>query len=135
MGKLIDTDTSELFIPKPKKELLVGSDKNIDTDLRVIKKLASSQSRSFIFSKKVLATIRNKMNSEVPVNEEQHFYLGLIESLVTFGNYELFVINTTNSGSISLNAQPFSQGEGGPFGMMIPLSEPALVLKKGKNCC
>ncbi|NCB02904.1 MAG: ATP-binding protein, partial [Spirochaetia bacterium] len=31
MGKLVDTDTTELFLPRPKKQLLVGNSKQIDT--------------------------------------------------------------------------------------------------------
>lgn len=52
----------------------------------------------------------------------------LIESLVRYGNYELFVINTANAGIISMNMLPLSfkleEGETGAVGnILIPLDE------------
>ena len=52
----------------------------------------------------------------------------LIESLVRYGNYELFVINTANAGIISMNMLPLSfkleEGETGAVGnILIPLEE------------
>jgi len=138
IGKLVDTDTTELFLPKPKRQLLVGNDKETDMDLQVAKKLSSSQSRSFVFSKEFLGAVRNTVKQSANSEPELSFYASLIESLVNFGNYELFVINTTNSGLISLNAQPlvfkFAAGNLGAIGsMMIPLNEPALIPQKAKD--
>jgi AAA15 family ATPase/GTPase len=137
-GKLIDTDTTELFLPKPKRQLLVGNDKETDTDLQVAKKLSSAQSRSFVFSREFLGAVRSTVKKSANSDKELTFYASLIESLVNFGNYELFVINTTTSGLISLIAQPlvfkFSEGNLGTIGsMMIPLNEPAVIPQKSKN--
>jgi len=138
IGKLVDTDTSELFLPRPKRQLLVGNDKESDMDLQVAKKLSSAQSRSFVFSREFLGAVRNTVKQSANSEPELSFYASLIESLVNFGNHELFVINTTNSGLISLNAQPlvfkFAAGNLGAIGsMMIPLNEPALIPQKAKD--
>jgi AAA15 family ATPase/GTPase len=138
IGKLIDTDTTEVFIPKPKKQLLVGNDKETNTNLLVMKKLSSAQCRSFVFSREFLGAVRNTVKKSGNSDKELSFYARLIESLVNFGNHEFFVINTTNSGLISLNAQPlvfkFEEGNSGAIGsMMIPLNEAALIPQKAKN--
>ena len=138
MGKLVDTDTTELFLPRPKKQLLVGSSKQIDTDLEVAKKLSNAQSRSFVFSREFLNAVRSTVKQSANSDMELSFYVKLIESLVNFGNHELFVINKTNSGLISLNAQPlvfkYTTGNSGAIGtMMIPLNEPAVIPKKAKD--
>lgn len=138
MGKLVDTDTTELFLPKPKRQLLIGNGKETDTALQVAKKLSSAQSRSFVFSREFLSAIRSTVKQSANSEPELSFYASLIESLVNFGNFELFVINTTNSGLIGLNAQPlvfkFGAGNLGAIGsMMIPLNEPALIPKKAKD--
>ena len=138
IGKLIDTDTTELFLPRPKRQLLVGNSKESDTDLLVAKKLSSAQSRSFVFSREFLSAVRNTVKQSDNFDRELSFYTSLMESLVYFGNYELFVVNTTNSGLISLNAQPlvfkFEGGNLGTIGSkMIPLNEPALIPQKDKD--
>jgi hypothetical protein len=138
MGKLIDTDTTELFIPLPKKQLLIGDTKKTTTDLLVAKKLTSAQSRSFVFSREFLNAVRSNVKNSVNPDKELVYYASIIESLVNFGNHELFIINTTNSGHISLNAQPlvFKLSEGGVgaiSSMMIPLNEPAVIPQKAKD--
>lgn len=138
MGKLIDTDTTELFIPLPKKQLLVGDTKKTTTDLLVAKKLASTQSRSFVFSRDFLDAVRSNVKYSANPDKELVYYASIIESLVNFGNHELFIINTTNSGHISLNAQPlvFKLSEGGMgaiSSVMIPLNEPAVIPQKAKD--
>ena len=97
---IIDTTDGEVFGPKTKYETLVGKSRAIETDLIVAKKLMATTSRSFIFSKELLTVIRNKCKDEI------HKFL--IESLVHFGNFGLFVINTANSGLISMNALPLA---------------------------
>ena len=78
------------------------------------------------------------MKQSANSDTELSFYAHLIESLVNFGNHELFVINTTNSGLISLNAQPlvfkYTTGNSGAIGtMMIPLNETSCDTKEGKG--
>ncbi|MFA5513429.1 MAG: AAA family ATPase [Sphaerochaetaceae bacterium] len=138
MGKLVDTDTTELFLPRPKKQLLVGNNKQTDTDLQVAKKLSNAQSRSFVFSREFLDSVRNTLKLSQNSDKELSYYVALIEALVNFGNHEFFVINTTNTGLISLNAQPlvfkFSTESTGNIGtIMIPLNKPTVIPKKAKD--
>lgn len=97
---IIDTADGDVFGPKTKYDALVGKSRAIETDLLVAKKLMATTSRTFIFSKELLTVIREKCKDEI------HKFL--IESLVHFGNFGLFVINTANSGLISMNALPLA---------------------------
>lgn len=137
VGKLIDTATKGLFIPVPKKVLLVGKEKDIDIDLLVAKKLCKEQSRSFAFSREFLNVIRTRVKEAADEKEktELNYYAGLIESLVTFGNHGLFIIDTATSGLISLNAQPitfkYKEAKVGVTGTItLPLEEPAIIQEK-----
>ncbi len=98
--KVIDTQTDDVFIPKTKYDLLTNKNKNVTTDLLVAKKLAYATSRSFIFSKELLSVLRSNCKVE--------WHLFLFEVLVYYGNFNLFVINTSNSGLISMNALPLA---------------------------
>ena len=56
----------------------------------------------------------------------------LFENLVWFGNYELFIIDTSNSGLITLNALPLAfqyeeKGRAAVGSLMIRLNEPTLI--------
>ena len=107
LSTLIDTDSKEAFSPKTKYEILVGKEKDTSIDLLIEKKLAFVTSRSFIFSKELLDTIRNHSQNQQQ-NQELNRHLSVLERLVNYGNYDLFVINTSNSGLISLNALPLT---------------------------
>lgn len=100
---LIDTsvDSDFAFEPKTKYELLIGKDKKVGNDVYAFKTIAAHTSRSFIFSRELLNVIRKN----TPLDEKYHY---LIEALVYYGNYGLFVFNTTNTGLISLNALPLA---------------------------
>lgn len=130
IGKLIDTNTEEIFLPRPKVSLLVGKKKETKTNLLVAKKLTEASSRSFIFSKELLTAIREQVKNYA--DEELLLYSALLEALVKFGNRELFVVNTTTSGLISLNAQPLMfKYEGKNLGaigtVMLPLETPVVI--------
>ena len=110
MGRMIDTkSTAAVFAPKSKYELLIGGNKDVSTDLLVSKKLSQKTAKSFVFSKDLLTAIQNNITMQSANDEktkETAHYLALLKTLVEFGNFELFVINTANSGLISLNTQP-----------------------------
>ena len=97
---LIDTRTSEVFVPRAKYDELVGADKEKTTDLLVNKKFIRTTSRGFVFSREMINTFRKNCHNEL--------YMSVIEGLMTFGNRELFVINTETSGLISMNALPLA---------------------------
>jgi len=97
---IIVTADGDVFGPKTKYEALVGKDRDTETDLLVAKKLVAATSRSFVFSRELLTVIREKCQ------DENHRFV--IESLVAFGNFGLFIINTSNNGLISMNALPLT---------------------------
>ena len=122
---LIDTRSANIFSPKSKLTLLTGKCHN-DTDLIVAKKMASISSRSFIFSRELLNAIRTQSANNS--NPKLAFYSNIIENLVFFGNFCLFVINTVNSGLISLNTQTLVFKKDTAKGTMIlPLNSPAVI--------
>ncbi len=128
MGKVIDTASKAPFGPKSKYDLLVGGPKKNTAELLALKMISQRAARSFIFSRELLENIRNNKSQEAETNH----YLSLIEALVEYGNLELFVINTSNTGLISLNAQPlvFKIGDKdrGTYGnIAVPIEEPAVI--------
>lgn len=127
MANLINTCSDEVFTPRNKYQELVGKDKSLMTDLQVAKRLAYATSRSFIFSKELLSVIRKNCSDSV--------YKDLLEMLVDYGNFELFVINTQNNGLITMNALPlvfkYENGNSGMVGnIMLPLDEAATIPKE-----
>jgi AAA15 family ATPase/GTPase len=97
---IVDTRTEGVFIPTTKYNTLVGKDKSTETALLVAKKYTAETSKSFVFSKELLNSIRK--------NCKEEYHLSLFERLFLFGVYELFIINTTNSGLITMNALPLA---------------------------
>lgn len=123
---LIDTRTKEVFVPKAKYGELVGSDKIQMMELQITKKYVQATSRSFIFSREMTNTFRKNCSNKV--------YLLILESLLIYGNRELFIIKTRNSGLISMNALPLAFNYKGtntitygnlmmPLDAAIPISE------------
>jgi AAA15 family ATPase/GTPase len=120
----IDTRTEDVFVPKTKYVALTGKNKTVETDLIVAKKLARTTSRSFVFSKELLNVIRS--------NYEESWRIFLMESLVNFGNFGLFVISTANSGLISMNALPLAfkyeeKNRGAVGSLMLPLNGTTII--------
>lgn len=103
---IIDTSSEKVFVPDTKYVCLLGKDKDIKMNLMVEKRMALSTSRSFIFSRGLLTAIND--NQEEKDSPEYRRYVRLLKSLVRYGNYELFVINTANSGIISMDILPLS---------------------------
>lgn len=99
LSSWIDTRTEKAFIPISKFKLLIGREE-AQTDLLVTKKIAAVTSRSFIFSRELVTKIREQCQDQG--------YLDIYNALICYGNYELFVIDTRNSGLISINALPIS---------------------------
>lgn len=129
---LIDTNTSsdsktlKAFVPLGKYSCLVGNDKEKGLDLIIHKKMAMGISKSFIFSRELLTAIRNNTESYKDLEFQRHMLL--VESLVRYGNFELFVINTENTGIISMNMLPISfkyenRAKGAVGNILIPLED------------
>lgn len=120
MTPMIDTRTDGIFLPRSKYQLLLRNDKKTFMNLLVTKKLTRASSRSFIFSRELLNAIRERAAADTSI--EAKTYTDLLEILVDFGNLELFVINTKNSGLINLNLQPlafkYESSRGNAVGMI-----------------
>ncbi|QOV19872.1 AAA family ATPase [Blautia liquoris] len=136
-GPLIDTRTDGVFVPVSKYHGLIGNDKNMAMNLLVAKKMAANSSRSFIFSRELLNAAR-KQQEEKKNDLEFMRHLTLLENLIFYGNYELFVINTANTGMISMNALPLSfkyeERTSGMIGQLtLPLDSSAVIPKDALN--
>lgn len=100
MQPFTDTRTEDVFVPKTKYSLLIGDDKKTESNLLSAKNLTKASSRSFLFSREMINVFRK--------NCKEAYHLALIEHLVRFGHYEMFIINTANAGLITLNALPLA---------------------------
>ena len=123
-GPLIDTRTSEVFIPKSKyNELLEKNDEDM-MELFLTKRLVQEQSRSFIFSREMINRFRKGCSNVL--------YLDVINGLSKFGNKELFIIDTEHEGLINMNALPLSfkykDNKGEMIGnLLFPLNAPTPI--------
>lgn len=138
MGVLINTDSTEAFSPKSKYNLLTGGGKEVSTELLVSKKISQKMSKSFIFSRDLTSVIKKNCTEGTlgdNEREEAAHYLALINALIKYGISELFVINTTASGIISLNAQQFmfkiknttKENSNTSGAIALPIENPAVI--------
>lgn len=121
---IIDTRSEQVFIPATKYNILVGEGKKKNMEMFFAKKYTSETSRSFIFSKELLTAIRENCTDE--------FHNIVIEKLVNFGNFELFIIDTAKAGLIAMNRLPLAfkyeeKGTAAVGNIMILLNEPSLI--------
>lgn len=91
-SKLIDTSNSMTFGPVSKYKSLIGPSKENELDVMVIKKMVRKEFRSFIYSSEFLEVVRNRSNECKDKEFMRHMYI--LESLVNFANYELFVVKS-----------------------------------------
>lgn len=91
-SKLIDTSNSPTFSPVSKYKSLIGTSKENDLNVMAIKKMVRKEFRSFIFSSEFLEVVRN-INNECK-DEEFMRHMYILENLVDFANYELFVVKS-----------------------------------------
>lgn len=133
-GAFIDTRTESVFVPVSKYVSLIGKNKNIEMDLLVAKKMAANSSRSFVFSRELLDAAR-KHQADREDDAEYARHLTLLENMIVYGNYELFVINTANTGIISMNALPLAfkyeeQNSSAVGQLMLPLEKTTVIPKQ-----
>lgn len=128
LSTIINTKSeTEIFTPKSKYNILVGTNKKLVMDLMVAKKMTALSSMSFIFSRQFLDIVRKNCSDKN--------YLFAIESLVDYGNNELFIINVVNSGLINMNTLPinFKYEEKASLALgnlAIPLNDSVLIPEK-----
>lgn len=131
MKNLISTVNAEIFLPKIKYDLLIGADENDYLELLTAKRICAAESRSFVFSPELLNKIGERNNNS---DDFKNLFLSIIDSIVIFGNHELFVINTSNHALISLNALPMSfrydndkDRQSSVGSIALPLDKPAAI--------
>lgn len=91
-SKLIDTSNSPIFSPVSKYKSLIGPSEENELNVMVIKKMVRKEFRSFIYSSEFLEVVRNRSNECKDKEFMRHVYI--LESLVNFANYELFVVKS-----------------------------------------
>lgn len=99
-GPLIDTRTSEVFVPKSKYQELLETMNEDVMELLLTKRLTQEQSRTFIFSREMINRFRKHCKIKI--------YMDVLEGLYTFGHKELFIFDTEHEGLINMNALPLS---------------------------
>lgn len=105
---LINTETEKnnIFIPSTKYKAYFGNDNVIKSKLMLFRELVRYNSGSFVFSSVLLSQIRVV---EVENKEEDFIrFKEILETLIIYANTNLFVINTANTGFITLNSLPLS---------------------------
>lgn len=109
--KIIDTDTSSVFLPLAKYRLLIGPSKENLENLRMEKILARKESRSFLFSWPLLKAIERRAASHAKeIDLSLTIYWRALLSLVRFGNLSFFVLNSRQRDALSL-VQPLVRKE------------------------
>ena len=97
MQTLMDTSSAEVpFSPETKLSEIIGNDKNRRNKLMVNKQITKERSQSFIFSKDFLTMVKEHCSVEE--------YWSVINALVVYGNFYLYVVDTRSAGLINLNA-------------------------------
>ena len=131
-SRFIDTTRNQIFGPETKYDSLVGREEDVRTDLLVARKLAEQTSRSFVFSGELLNVAR-KHGLNMKQDEEEYMrHMKLMEALVFYGCYELFVINSRTVGVISMNILPLAfkyeeEGRKAAGMTLLPLEEPTVI--------
>ena len=112
MTTLIDTSGSGAFGPAAKYKQLIGKDPEDNVELTVEKRLAYHESRSFVFSKRLLQTILEKHKDEEDPSQVIRDVIGVIRVLGNFARTQMFVLNTHDAGMLALDALPFPFRDG-----------------------
>ena len=125
---IANTDTTEVFIPKSKFEILFGKHYDDMTDFLVDKRLCQATSRSFLFSSLFLKRLNSRQEFIENTSEYNYIFM-IIHMLVKYGNHDLFVVLTSHSGLHSLNVLPLEinvqQDDMGRIGTItLPLDKP-----------
>ncbi len=118
---IINTGGRDIVSPKARyKEIFDGAD---STELIVLKRLSRMQSKGFIFCREMMKLYRKHCSNS--------HYMAILEGLADYGHNGLFIINTANTGWISMNALPLAFKYKYSVGnLMFSLNEPTIVLEE-----
>ena len=103
---LFDTETDAIFNPVYRYDQFFGSDKSIYTELLVMKQVVKKDSRSFLFSGEFIDKLRKKRVEILNKDSSMQTYYTVIENLLNYAHHSLVVVDTRNTGLISLDTLP-----------------------------
>lgn len=108
MTTQIDTSYNGTFGPFAKYKQLIGTNPEVGVELTVEKRLAYRESRSFIFSKKLIETLleihKDKGKRSQTVYDTT---INTIEKLSDFARFQMFVLDARDTGMLALDELPF----------------------------
>lgn len=122
---LVDAGGDEIIKPMSVLRSLFASDKTIKEDLIVAKKLARERGRSFLFSEEFAGVLSKSRAGGCDLLSKVIFRLRY------YGQFELFVVNTSAIGLICHNALPISfTYEKSTGSILLPLNDDMVVHQK-----
>lgn len=121
---LVDTDTDDISVPRTNLVELVGEDKELYKRLTIAKALSYESSSSFVFSNRFMEPVRQNCTDEC------HKFV--LNSLIHYGHYGLFTVDTMDTGLISLNEMPLllryeNEREGVAGTIPLSLNHPSVI--------
>ncbi len=127
ISSIIDTSKGDTFGPVNKYSLLIGKGKEKIEDIKYQKRKLRETSKAFVFSKELFHYIRKtKSIVKDPLFDK---YYQVLESLINYGERELYVLKTDASAFITLNYLPMYYSlRNGECGLVrLALDEASLV--------
>lgn len=107
MTTQIDTSYNGTFGPFAKYKQLIGTNPEVDVELTVEKRLAYRESRSFIFSKKLIETLLEIHKDKGKHSQTAYNTINTIEKLRNFARFQMFVLDARDTGILAIDALPF----------------------------
>ncbi len=128
---LMNTTTESVFNPHTKYEAIFGKDEKLERKLLIAKGMATRLSQSFLFSGDLIESFKEQVRERLD-DQMLMIYWQLFDNLLYYAHYELFVIQTNNSGIISMNFLPlafrYEENHHGAAGRLaVPIDAPAVV--------
>lgn len=107
MTTQIDTSYNGTFGPFAKYKQLIGTNPEVDVELTVEKRLAYRESRSFIFSKKLIETLLEIHEDKGKRSQTAYNTINTIKTLRNFAGFQMFVLDARDTGILAIDALPF----------------------------
>lgn len=146
--KFFDTAEGSVFGPKAKFKEIIGPDKDEEIELRVEKRLAYREGRSFLFAPTLLTAVYGKANANAEATTEEgndpncppRVLRRILNALRMYGVFELFVLDSSDIGMVSIGMLPFAFRIGQSVGQTrqvtagrqgLPMDKSAVIEKAG----
>lgn len=104
ISSIIDTSKGDTFGPVNKYALLVGKGKEKNEDIKYQKRKLRETSKSFVFSKELFNYIKKNKDTNTDILFDKYYQV--LESLINYGERELYVLKTDAAAFITLNYLP-----------------------------